>query len=665
MLLKVFFYVPYQSCRNTCGLHWIFVCALILFSSYSTRSQGLFLRDKEAAYEEIEIYCDSIVDYAMALMYSQPDSARFTLENLLDSVGERAGTRQIRIHTAIGASFHIQADYGQALDHYYKAIIMSSEMNDSTFLGNVYNNIGVVNLKVGNFKDALEYLHKAIAAYELTDRRDQAVSSYNNIGLVFNEINNPEKAKANFLLALKGFTDLSDSIGIAAALSNLGMTYVKEQQADSAFFYYAKAKEISTRNNNLYGLCISWQGKGNLYASLGDYFHALESYTESRDIARKISQSYQEAFAMLGMAVSLSETGDTGQALETAFGAMKIARAINNQILIYEGYETLSKIYEKKGELIQSLENYKEYVKRKDELVNQAVLHQIYNLELNSLHQTNRLQELQIKSQQLSISKKNSMLIFTLVVAGLVIIGLYLLYLNYQHKQKVKLQHAIIHLNEKKSRDAVEAEIQERQRIGRELHDGIGQMLSVARLHISAMQQKKQLSEDRKNELLNAAIHSVDEAFDELRNISHNLAPSLLSEKGLLEALKNLAAHINQSNQLHMTVEAFGLNGGIEHLVEHTVFRAIQELLNNTIKHASASYFNVQLIRGEKEITLMAEDNGKGFSLDQTAWHHSGGIKNIRSRVENLNGTIFIDSLSGRGTITTIVIPCKDRNEKL
>lgn len=664
MLLKVLNYLFCRLCQFIDTRRWIYIFILIIFSATTTQSQGLFIRDKEYASEEIEMYCDSIVDVAMALMYSEPDSARYMLKNILDVVGEKAGPRQIRMCVAIGASYHIQADYGSALDYFFKAIILSSEMNDSIFLGNAYNNIGVVNLKMGNYKDALEYLHKAITVYELTNRKDQAISSYNNIGLVFNEINNPEKAKVNFLLALKGFTELSDSIGIAAALSNLGMTYAKVKKVDSAFFYYGKAKEISNRHNNLYGLCISCQGKGNLYASLGEYYHALEAYTESRNIARKIGQSYQEAFAMLGMSLSMAEIGDTYHAIETALGAMEIARSINNQVLIYEGYETLSKIYEKKGDLIQSLEHYKEYVKLKEELVNQAVLHQIYNLELSSLHQTNQLQEFQIKSQQLSISKKNDLLTFSLILSGLVILGLYLMYLNYQHKQKVKLQKTIIQLNEKKSRDAVEAEILERQRIGRELHDGIGQMLSVARLHISAMQQKKQLSEDRKSELLHAAMHSVDEAFDELRNISHNLAPSLLSEKGLVEALKNLAAHINHSNQLHMTVEAFGINGGIEHLIEHTIFRAIQELLNNTIKHASATQFNVQLIKGENEITLMAEDNGKGFEFDKTKLYHTGGLKNIRSRVENLKGNIFVDSLPGRGTITTIVIPCNDKNEK-
>ncbi len=188
-------------------------------------------------------------------------------------------------------------------------------------------------------------------------------------------------------------------------------------------------------------------------------------------------------------------------------------------------------------------------------------------------------------------------------------------------------------------------------------------MLSVARLHISVIQQKKQLSENRKDELLQAAIHSVDEAFDELRNISHNLAPSLLSEKGLMEALKNLADHINQSNQLKMTVESFGIDANLDHLLEHTLYRAIQELLNNAIKHALADSFTVQLIKGEQELTLMVEDNGHGFELSELEVQAGGGINNIRSRVENLNGSIFIDSLPGRGTIITIVIPLSKKHE--
>jgi signal transduction histidine kinase len=178
------------------------------------------------------------------------------------------------------------------------------------------------------------------------------------------------------------------------------------------------------------------------------------------------------------------------------------------------------------------------------------------------------------------------------------------------------------------------------------------------------LHQKKQLTDSRKEELFDTTFKSIDEAFNELRNISHNLAPALLSEKGLIEALKNLSDLVNKTNHLQMQLESFGFTTDLDSLTEHTLYRAIQELLNNVIKHAKASLFTVQLIKSEEEVTLMVEDNGRGFDVDGTGTNNGGGIGNIKSRVENLNGSMYVDSLIDRGTIVSIVIPLKHSNVK-
>ncbi|TVQ09084.1 MAG: hypothetical protein EA361_15890 [Bacteroidetes bacterium] len=152
-------------------------------------------------------------------------------------------------------------------------------------------------------------------------------------------------------------------------------------------------------------------------------------------------------------------------------------------------------------------------------------------------------------------------------------------------------------------------------------------------------------------------MRSVDEAFSEVRNISHNLAPSLLSERGLKGALKNLTDQVNQSHQLKMSFETFGLEGKLNSLVENTLFRAIQEILNNTIKHSNASQLSLQIAQGNNEITLMAEDNGIGFDLKNLNGHSGHGLTHMKTRIENLNGSIHIDSNPARGTIISIVIP--------
>ena len=610
----------------------------------------------------IEISADSLINTAIDILYSYPDSARSIIIYAISTDSLSGKQNYSRNLNLIGITYGIQDNYGQALNYYYKALTSAQQNNDTVRLGSIYNNIGVVYFSIGNYKDAMEYYLKALERYQLSGNKKEAASVYNNIGLLFNELENTEKASLNFQLALQNYELVGDSIGISAALNNKGLMFAKKMNADSAYYYFDKAIEISQRNNNIYGLCDSYLEKAGFCLQMDNTADAKKYYNLSRTLSQSIIQPYQEASSMLGLAQVLLKEGDINNALDEAIAALEIGKQLNNLVLQYECHEVLSQIYEKKGSLDKSLQHFRQYVNMKDELLNETVLHQIYNLEINTLAQTNAFQQLQIESQQLSISKKNNLLLFIGISFLLVIIGIYLLYLNYKHKQQVKLQQAIIDLTEKKSRDAVSAEIQERQRIGRELHDGLGQVLSVARLNLSVLHQKKQLTESRKEELFDTTFKSIDEAFNELRNISHNLAPALLSEKGLIEALKNLSDIINKTNHLQMQVESFGFATDLDSLTEHTLYRAIQELLNNVIKHARASLFTVQLIKSEKEVTLMVEDNGRGFNVNEAGTHNGGGIGNIKSRVENLNGSIYVDSLIDRGTIVSIVIPLKHSN---
>lgn len=375
------------------------------------------------------------------------------------------------------------------------------------------------------------------------------------------------------------------------------------------------------------------------------------------EIADQIQQPFHTARIKHGLARVYNSEGKHELALEYAYDALAIAIKIENKVLEYECYEVLSQTYELLYDYVNSLENFKKYNFLKEELLNQTVVHQVYNLEVSNLNQANRFKELEIERQELIIRNKNNAIVFIGIAFSLTVIGLYLLYLSFRYRQVSKLQHTIVNLKERRAKAALEAEIKERTRIGTELHDSLGQMLSATRLQLEVLQQRKQLPEERIKQLLDTSIHSLDEAFVELRSISHNLAPTLLSEKGLPEALRNLADRINQSKKFHVNLEMFGMDLPLDGLIEHSLFRIIQELINNTIKHAKASCLNIQIIRSDSEITLMAEDNGCGFDLNDPKINNKGGLHSIKSRVENLNCSLFIDSMIGRGTIVSVVVP--------
>lgn len=607
----------------------------------------------------VPLTVDSLISLSRSVLFSKPDSARNLIMPLLKRLPENAHNQRIRCLILIGSSYHVQANYGKALDFYSQALSLALKTGNKPRTADVYNNLGNLNLKTGNYQDALKYLSKALKIYEELGKQGNQSSTLNNMGLLYMNIDNFVKAKEYFARAYRSFMLQNDSIGISATLGNLALVQVERNNIDSAIFYFDRAIAISKLNNNKYGLCISYQGLANMYSTFDKPILAIEFYKKSKDIALQINHPYQEAYANLGMAGVLAKQNKPSEALVLANEALAIALRIDNKPLTYECHEVLSQVYEKAHDYESSLKHYREFARIKEQVLSQNLLHQIYNQEISSLSESNTIKQLEIEGQVLSLSRKNTIIMFIVVSFVFIVLGLYLYYMNFRHRQNVKLKETIISLSEKKSRAAVEAEIQERKRIGEELHDGLGQMLSVARLNISVLQQKPDLSEDRKKELLDSSLHSVDEAFNELRNISHNLAPTILSQKGLAGAVHDLATQINQSNQMKMEVEVFGFYESLDNLLENTLYRAVQELLNNAIKHAKATHLVLQIIKSDTEITLMIEDNGIGFDADKVMLLSNGGLNNMKSRLENLNGTIFIDSSEDRGTIVSIVIPVK------
>lgn len=603
---------------------------------------------------------DSIFNLGLSLLYTNPDSARAIIQPAYEKQLYATGVQAARSLNLIGASHHLQANYMNALDYYYKALELAVENKDSMRLGNIYNNIGNVNLKTGNFNNALSMYLKAADIYESLNEIRNRSSSYNNLGLLYMDIANYNKANVHFRKALAGFQAFNDSIGFAATLSNLGALKRKTGDFDSAIYFHERAISIDRKTGNKYGLCVGSQEYAESLLDQNKIDKAMEYYELSKTLAKQLNQYFHLSIAEIGLATANLKRKNYDMAMQNADSAMHLATLLDNISLKQGANDLFSKIYEQQGNYKEAFRFHHLSIELKDSLVNQTKIHQIYNLEIDQLNMAGEIQKLEIQQKELLLSKKNNIIIFILILFALIMAGAYLLYLNLNHRRKALHHIDILTLTEKKSRAAVEAELQERHRIGKDLHDGLGQMLTVARLNISVLQQKATLTDEKRKELLDTAFQSVDEAFNELRNISHNLAPSVLAEKGLAGALEDLADQINKSRNLKMHIEMFGINSSIDKLVENTLYRSTQELLNNAMKHSLADRFFLQVVNSETEITLMFEDNGKGFDIDNMLISAGSGLSNIRSRIENLNGSIFFDSMENRGTIVTIVIPTKN-----
>jgi signal transduction histidine kinase len=203
----------------------------------------------------------------------------------------------------------------------------------------------------------------------------------------------------------------------------------------------------------------------------------------------------------------------------------------------------------------------------------------------------------------------------------------------------------------------LEGQEKERARIAQDLHDGLGGLLTTVKAHYNNIQSKvKDLQE---NKVSNRVETMIDEACTEVRRISHDLMPNILSLDGLTSAVESIAIELRTAHKLHVDLDIRDVKKFDNKTLEIFVYRITQELCNNITKYARAQNVTIQLYQYDKELVLLIEDDGVGFSLEEQMNKGGLGLKSTISRVEYLNGKIDFDSALGKGTSITINIPTK------
>jgi len=192
----------------------------------------------------------------------------------------------------------------------------------------------------------------------------------------------------------------------------------------------------------------------------------------------------------------------------------------------------------------------------------------------------------------------------------------------------------------------------ERQRVANELHDDLGSLMATIKLHFDNSKVSK------KDTGLQNAQKLLDQAYQKVRSMAHSKNSGVMSDQGLLPAIKKMAQVITETNALEVAVEAFGMGDRLENSLELNLFRMVQELVANTIKHAEATKVTIQLTQHEDNLNIIIEDNGKGFDRSKIETDKTGmGLTTIEKRVEHLEGNFTIDSILGKGTSILIDIP--------
>jgi signal transduction histidine kinase len=265
--------------------------------------------------------------------------------------------------------------------------------------------------------------------------------------------------------------------------------------------------------------------------------------------------------------------------------------------------------------------------------------------------------------QSLSIKQKSTLNSFLIASLGALIIVGFLIYRNLRNrhqlaKQQDELQQQRIRELEKDRQlvavdSMLKGQEEERSRLAKDLHDGLGGLLSGVKFSLSNMKDNLIITPDNMA-VFERSLDMIDTSIKELRRVAHNMMPEMLTKFGLDEALREYCSTVNATKLIVVKYQSLGMETRLDKATEIIVYRIVQELLNNILKHAVASEVFVQLIRENNRLNVVVEDNGKGFDTASLENSKGAGWVNIRSRVEYLKGQLDVHSEPGKGTLVNI-----------
>jgi signal transduction histidine kinase len=337
-----------------------------------------------------------------------------------------------------------------------------------------------------------------------------------------------------------------------------------------------------------------------------------------------------------------------------ALALLEEARRVGMTSVAGDIYKLLSLVYAAQQDYKQAYEFEKQHFDFRYHLIESAqsrTMAEQYEAEKN---QALAVKQLQIQQQEAELRGKDRLLLSISICALLLFAVLIFIWKNYNQKQKLQSSYESNRRQQEeinRLKAKMEGEQQERKRIAHDLHDGIVSQLTALQLNMEALGGKDQKMIHP--EQLRAITRQLQEATEELRATTHNLIPDLLLEQGIRLAVAALCEKTARNTQLEVDFNAFGTIPKLQPDAELNVYRIIQELIQNTIKHARASHLTVQLGANNDSLNLTVEDDGVGFPIDRSNFGGIG-IHNLRERVTMLHGELDIRSEPGAGTTVYI-----------
>jgi len=446
---------------------------------------------------------------------------------------------------------------------------------------------------------------------------------YRELGSNFLLQDEPEKALMEFRKSLELAEKVKDSLQISFNYMNIGLVkgeYLNDR--DSSLWYTKKALPYLISTNNKTNIAYNYNNQAEAYKALKKYDEALSFYKKANEINIEENETKSKIVFL----------------------------------------ENLTDLYEKMEDHTNAY-LYSKKLKQVQDSLNDAA-QDIAIQEYRTKYQTAEKEKQLLISDQKKKQNQNIAIALGGGVIGVSLIG-FLLFKNTKRKQRMAEQEREIEIQKtekilkEQELTTIDAMIfgqeKERERLAGDLHDSVGATLAAAKLQFNHL--KGNEKSENLDDLYTSTGELLEQAYQEIRTMAHLKNSGVIAKNGLLPAIEKLAKNASATSSLTIEVQDFGLDERLENSLEISIFRIIQELVTNIIKHSKASEATISITNHDASLNIIVEDNGQGFNSNTLLKKEGMGLSSIERRVEHLEGTMEVDSTKGQGTTILIDIP--------
>ena len=580
-------------------------------------------------------------------------------------------------HNRVGRAFSKLGNPDSALASYRRSMAIEIAQGNEYGIARSHNQVGEALASQGKYAEAIRHYQAAVPIFEGLDEYGSAHSALNNLAEAGRHIGEDSLVWAALQQAVLLYKEYHTKPVLGGeSYLELGRYYIKQRKYSEAKEYLEWAQLLN--HARVFQARIALE-RGLIAQMEGNLLVAMQHYQQVRNWQSPTSITYQEAVYNLALVYdALGELDSAGALLQSA---MHWLEQNVDSLQLGRVYSELGTLAYKQQQYDSAEYYYQKSLQWMNALSSTEAVHPIFNLTLlyeqtnqdslalyyRKLYEKDYQQALDAQreaekarlraenalarseAERLHQARQNGLMRTIGVLLLLLLLGLVSAWAYRRRAWLAKREAEVLRQETEVSqvRAKLQGEEQTKKRIARDIHDELGNILTLIRVHFEAIEKSMTTQHQVHTHHYQEAFSLLGKAVDFSRNIAEELDPVTLRSFGLIPALKDIQNSLHGVNGLQVQLIPIRMTERLPNWVERMVFQLIQEIVGNVVKHAHATSLTIQLVRHADTLNISVEDNGIGFdpeAVSQREGRRGRGLPNLRSRVDALGGTLTIDS---------------------